>query len=509
MRKATLALFIMSALLLMTGCGGPSSVTAPVAGSNVPVGLTITDTPPNGVSVLFFQLNITDASLSPGNVALLSRVNPIPVNVSQLQTEVDFLGSRNVAEGTYSSLSVTFANPQLTIYNGSGAAIGTCADKTVCNVTPASSGPLTLTFSTSPFPITLAANSPVAFKLDIHLNTVIQPDLNLNLAALNGVTLSQVSPPQKGRPIRQLGKLTGTVQSLGTNQFTLQGFGGRTFSINVDSSTTYGYPSSVCAAGGFSCLAAGQVVKVTVDLQSDGTLLASEVDYVQPATTQTVEAKIIGLGTSGGNTVMDLIVLEAPNVTMSSLVPIGRHVRVTVPTAGVTYAVDSGSFAIPAGLSFASAADLQVGQEVRVVVEGSVTTTADSTMSNTAGFTPVGPAAIGFTTNSIALEPSQITGTVATVDASSLSFTLATFPAYFLPPSPIASSSPILGPIIITVQTTAATTFVSFTTNNLSGLAVNDLVSLHGWVFATPSAATKITVAADKVLARPAPAALF
>jgi hypothetical protein len=342
----------------------------------------------------------------------------------------------------------------------------------------------------------------LAFKLDIHLDTVIQSDLSVNLAATNGVTISEVSPPSSGAPIPRLGKLKGTVQSVGNNQFTLQSWDGRTFTVNVNSSTTYNYPSSVCSADAFSCLAAQQVVNVTVTLQSDGTLLASEVDYVQPSTQQSVEGNIVGLSTSNGNTILDLIVQQELSSSMSNSLPMGHHVRVTVPSTGVTYAVDWGTFTPPSGLSFAGVSDLEVGQQVQVVVQGTVNTGPSS-----GGSTPVGPGSASFTTNSITLEPSQITGTVAGVSASSLSFTLATMAAFFVPPSATNGSAPPWAPVIITVQTYGGTTFTNF--SSLSGLAVNDLVSVDGWVFSTPTGATTTTVAADQVVLRPGPTPLF
>ena len=44
-----------------------------------------------------------------------------------------------------------------------------------------------------------------------------------------------------------LGHLIGTVQTVGTNQFTLLSGEGRTFTIGVNSGTTYEFPSSVCS----------------------------------------------------------------------------------------------------------------------------------------------------------------------------------------------------------------------------------------------------------------------
>jgi hypothetical protein len=304
--------------------------------------------------------------------------------------------------------------------------------------------------------------------------------------------------------------LTGTVQSVGTNQFTLQSGDGRTFNIGVNSSTTYSdFPSSAtCKAQGFSCLAAQQIVKIEVSLQSGGTLLASEVDYVQPAAQTVVEGTIIRVTTSGSNTVMDLILQQGPPTPTPNVLPFGQRVTVTVPPTGVTYAVDSGGFTIPGGLTFASASSLIVGQQVLVVVEGSVSTASGS--SNSTPF--VGPSAITFTTSSITLEPSQITGSVAVVNGSLLTFTLSTLPIFFVPPTATPGATPNLAvPVAITVQTTSATTFLptTLTPDNIMGLKINDVVSVGGWIFSTPTGTTTITLAAETVLDRGSVTPLF
>jgi len=437
-------------------------------------------------------------------------------------------------------MSVTFSNPQLTIFNGSGSTIGSganaCTSNTVCQLTPSAS-PLTLAFSAAPFPITIGA-APVAFKLDIHLNTVIQADLTLNLAASSGVTVSQLATPPSGAPISGLGNLIGTVQSVNSvtcalspscpssfDDFTLQTGDGRTFTIDVNSSTTYDYPGSVCSNDSFSCLAAGQIVRVRVSLQTGGSLLASSVTYVQPAGQTVVEGNILGLSFPAtypsGNAVMELIPQQGPPPpsTASALPPFGQPVSVTVPPAGVTYAIDSGSFILPNGLSFTQAADLMVGQQVSVVVvPGSVTTASGSTSSTSIP----GPAATTFTTNSITLEPSQLTGMVNGVfpiDASALSFVVSTFPNYFVPPPAASGAPPTPAPINITVQATSATTFANLTPDSISGLAAGDVVSIRGWLFpygAIPLVCKGVggcapvgVIAAEAVVGRPGPTPLF
>jgi hypothetical protein len=439
----------------------------------------------------------------------LSSTNPVPVNVSQLQTDTAFLGNQNVAAGTYNSLTLTVANPQLTIFNASNtssAITSVCAVGKVCTFAP-SGGATQLSFTTSPFPITLTANTPVAFLLDFHLDTIIQSDLTLSFSATNAVTVSQVKSIQPHTPI---GKFTGTVGTPGTNSFPLQTLEGRSFTIDVDSNTTYSdFPSTACSTQGFSCLANGQTVDVTVALQTDGTLLATEVEFVQLPTQQTVVGNIVALSTSGGNTIMDLIIQQQPNPANAAVLPVGKHAKIIVPTgSAVTFSVDSDGFTIPAGLSFASASDLQVGQDVKVVVAGTVTATSSSSSSSSANTpAPMGASDVTFTAQSIALEPTQITGTVASVPAQgSLDFTLATMPGYFVPPAATAGAAPGYAIVIISIDTTGQTTFSGTTASGtsltgLSGLSVNDVISVHGWVFGTASP-TKITIGADKIVDR-------
>jgi len=484
MLKATLALFATTALLFMTGCSSQAPVTPgtpnnPQSGL-VPVGLTVTDDPPAGVAVLFFQLSITSASFQPGSVSLLSSANPIPVNVTQLQADSAFLGSTNVSAGTYTSLTLTFANPQLTIYNGTGSAIGACANNTVCQLAPTTT-PLTLTFSSEPFPLTVAANTPVALQLDIHLNKIIQPDLSVNLAAPNGVSVSQLPSFPAGHPSSGLGHLVGTVQSLGTNQFTLLPlWWGQAVTINVNSSTTYNIPANAICGGvcnvacqGFGCLIVGDILKVRVSLQPDGSLLASEVDYIAGPDQLLYEGSIASLNTSGGNTTMNLILQSPPPSTTRVLYTAGILATVIVPPSGVTYSIDSSGFTIPSEPimgSFTSAGNLLVGQEVTVSANGTATMGASG-----------GLPGLTITANSIALETSQTTGQITSIDASSSSFQISPMASYFMPllNFPMAP----VNPVSLSVYATPQTSYDGLSPDSFSGLSVNNAVSVEGWLF--------------------------
>jgi len=168
MYRTAQVLFLAVSLLFITGCGGQTPTSGPPRVGDplialAPASLTITDTPPAGVTVLFFGLNVTGASLNyqswtPNATSLFSLSNPILVEVTRLQTESAFLDSASVAvfngestppNATFDGLTVTLSNPELTIYNGTGATLGSgahaCASNSVCQLITPSTTPLTLT----------------------------------------------------------------------------------------------------------------------------------------------------------------------------------------------------------------------------------------------------------------------------------------------------------------------------------------------------------------------------
>jgi hypothetical protein len=510
MRKNLPFLFVPAMMtVLLAGCSSNmTSSTVTTSTGTVPVSISMTDDPPAGVSVLFFQVSLTAASLQPAlstgsPVSLLNNNTPIQIDVTQLQALSAFLSTADVTAGTYNSLSLTFASPQLVIFNQSDASIAsTCAVGSVCQLTPTvDTGSSPLTFSTSPFPVTVSAGSPLGFLVDFHLNTVIQSDLSVNLGVTNGVTISEL-PPAPSAP--HFGFLTGTVGTVtaSSNQFTLDTQWGRTFTIDTTGSTAFNdFPSSACKTAGIGCLAQGQVVQVQISsVASGGVLTASQVAYVQEATAQTVEGTIVAippLPLPAGETLIKLILHWNP--TGNSGLPIGGMALVAVwgPGSGsnpaTTFSIDNNGFTIPSGLTFTGASNLTVGQNVTVTVEpGTLTNTGGGPGSN--GWGP--PRSISFTASSVELEPSQMTGMITATDSSTTSFTLGVGGLFFAPwPMPNAVSS-------FDVDTTTQTSYTGFTPDSFDGLANGEFVSVNGWLF-PPATSGPATIAAQSVVLRP------
>ncbi len=93
---------VIAILGFAAGCGRFPGATTGGGGSTSPTtqfSLTVRDTPPTNVSVLAFEIQITGAVLQPGNISLLSSGNPVPLELTQLQTEATLLNSLRRSDG--------------------------------------------------------------------------------------------------------------------------------------------------------------------------------------------------------------------------------------------------------------------------------------------------------------------------------------------------------------------------------------------------------------------------
>jgi hypothetical protein len=508
MRKS-LSCLLVSAMMVavLAGCSTASenssttsSTPSAPSAATAPVSLSMTDDAPAGVSVLFFQVSLTGATLTPSSgsaVSLLSNNTPIQIDVTQLQALSAFLNTADLTAGTYNSLSLTFASPQIVIFNGSDTALGsTCAVGSVCQIAPTIDNSATVGFSSAPFPLTVAANAPLGLLIDFHLNTVVQSDLSVNLGVSNGVTISELPATLPSHP--QFGFLTGAVQSVnaGKNQFTLQTRWGRTFTIDSGNNTAYDdFPSSACKTAGIACLADGQIVQVQIsNVASGGVLQAAQVTYVQTSSQQTAQGTIIGLENSNSGTIMKLILHNNPS--NNSGLALGGVAAVSI-AGNASFSVDANGFTLPSGLSFTGASGLFKGQQVQVdVVKGSMSTSSGP--GNGGGWGP--PRSVSFTTDSVELEPSQVTGTISALDSGADSFTLGSNGGRFFVPWPMAAAAN--NTLSFNVLTTTQTSYQGFSPESFDGLAANNLVSVSGWLFPPASSTGPPTLAAQAVVMR-------
>lgn len=453
MKKRTggILVFLLAGVFLV-GCGDGS--TNPPGGggggSSAPVSVTVRDNPPAGVTVLSFEVTVTGAVLQPGNVSLVS--TPIEIEIKRLETETAFLTTINVAAGTYTSITVTFSNPELTIVNNSGAALAGCANGAACELRP----PLTagsVSYNGAPFPLTVTANTPIGLLLDFDLFNSIPGNL-ANIAPT--FTFSQLPVVQGTGQLEEIEDLVGRVTAKDTanNQFTLQVGGGLSLVIRVDNNTMFEDFNEVgCATANFACVAVGQLLEVDLHLMPGGVLLAKKVEAEDNDNEEELEGFIMQILSPTQfqmvlqEELIDIAGLDVGNVVVVNLLP------------GTQFRIDDDGMNVNSA-DFDAASDLMVGQTVEVEKK-----------STPAGTPPA------FDTDRVKLKDTRFRATVQSVDTANSKFTLNNLPALFA----------ALGITSLDVNVTSQTRFEDVA--GLSALAPGNTVSVRALLFkgaATP-----------------------
>jgi hypothetical protein len=419
------------------------------------------DAPPQGVTVLSFAVQVTGIKLEgsgSSSANLLS--NPVTIQLQNLQTGNEVLAQSSAGAGTYSGLELTFGSVSATVENESGAAItvgGTnCASASVCQITPTISE-MSTTISSSPFPLTLTAGTPVDLSLDFNVNSSVGSDLSVTPA----VTVAASTTPLSDTNLADIGGITGTVTAAGSNQFTVTDSAtGNSLTLSTGTGTTFGGFSSCTASPEDStCVQKNQIVNVNFGVGDNNpmTLTASNVN-LENGFTQGIAGTVVAVNPV---TQQFTVVVTGTSGTTSG-VAVGDQETIT-PGTGATFSVESNGATLPSGLEFTGTSNLLVGQTVQLdaaSISGS-TVTADQVM----------------------LAPTQFTGTSGTVNGSNVTI------------NGLNGLFTNAGTTSIVADTGTTTTFGGVT--GVTGLTTGNDVAVSGLLFSTPTAPILVTSALD------------
>ncbi len=302
--------------------------------------LSLKDTPPANVDVISFEVTVLGATLNPGNIDLLLATGPQDIDVKKLQVETAFLNTTSVpaTSGPFGSLTLTFANPELTIMNGTANSLAGCAPSAVCRITP--SGPLVATVNFNPA-LSLTANNSVGLLVDLNLNTILTNPLGIDFSAVNAlsVTQTQISPDNQTQEMENVEDLTGRVANKGTNSFDLQ-TSQKTFSgIQVDMNTAFkGFSSCKANPPDLTCLQNGQIVDVDLTVLATGALVAKKVK-MEVADTTGNDEELDGFVTSVNSQTASFVFVTADNLSALSNTVVGSPMQVQIQP-GAQFTVD-------------------------------------------------------------------------------------------------------------------------------------------------------------------------
>jgi hypothetical protein len=469
--KANRSLFgvlVVLGIIVLTACGGggTSSAPPPPQASTAPVSVTVRDAPPAGITVFSFEVLVTQARLQPGNVPLVT--TPIEIEVKQLEVEAAFLNTINVPAGTYTSIDVTFSNPELTFRNDSIAGLnvpctsGSSAVGSICEVKVAVTN--TISYNGAPFPLTVVANTPLGLLVDVNLSNIITNAVGIDFSAAGAMVVTQLQAAAGTGELEEVEDLVGTVTAKDTanNQFTLQiAQSSQSLTIKVDSNTAFedfDDLSVPCAASpqNFTCVLVGQVVEVDLRLMPGGVLLAKKVEVADNDNEEELEGivtKIIG------PTQFEMVLVEeAANVAN---LDVGQVIQVTL-LAGTQLRIDDDNLNVnSADFDGSTTGDMLVGQTVEIERKS----------------TPTAPPTIAIDTDRVKLKGTRLTANVQSVDTVNNQFTINNLPGIFT-----SQTTPITS---LVVQTQTRTKFEKVT--NLAALQAGNTVSVRALLFKGPT----------------------
>ncbi len=324
----------------------------------------MTDTPPSLVSILSAEVTLTGATLTPGNVSLFS--GSATVDLMRLQTDLAYLTTAaNIPAGNYTAVTLTFANPSLTIENDTASAIGTCAAVSICTMPPTATANLSTTVPLTAF--TIASSSTSGLLIDVNLDNLLSASLGEDFSA--GTTVTTFTPAGFGAPPVGAEDVVGQIGNINasSNTFTLTNATG-SYSLKVNNTSTFfQFPTTTCSTAGFACLQSNQILDVDIGFQSDGSILARNILF-EDADSSDAEIEGMITSTNVGSQQFN-IVIQTMSAPVSGL-SIGQPITVQYSSTQTPFDVDlvhaDNLQMSTAGFLFAAPADLAVGQQVSI-----------------------------------------------------------------------------------------------------------------------------------------------
>lgn len=465
-------IFVLILCAALASCGGNNQLGSQQQNSgNSSVVLAMTDTPPSLVSILSAQVTLTGATLAPGNVSLFS--GSTTVELTRLQTDIAYIATAtNIPAGNYTSVTLTFANPSLTIENDLPTTIAGCASGSVCPVVPTATSLSTTVPLTS---FSIASSSTTGLLIDVNLKNLLSASLGADFSA--GTTVTPFTPAGIGAPPVGAEDVVGHVGNINATSktFTLTN-AAATYSLKADNTSTF-FPTSLCATSGFACLQNNQILSVDIGIQSDGSILARNILF-EDADSSDAEVEGIITSTNAASQQFNMVVLtisgSGTGLTIGGQATVQYSTSLPTPFDIDFLHVDNLQLSTSSfSSSFTGAADLVAGQQVSIRRNSSSTSTLIA--------------------DRVRLRSSRVTATVQSVGAPNIN--LGSLPSLFFGHG---------GVTLIQAQTSITPPTIYFEVGgsiNSSTNLLGELVSVRGPLFNTGG--TNRTLVATKVVLKP------
>jgi Domain of unknown function (DUF4382) len=270
---------VLGLVAAASGCGGGASTTPQTLEQTQSGSVFVNGTDAPLPSVLSFQVDITGLTVSDGTnppVSILSGTQT--VDFARLNGLHTLLDVNTIPAGTYSTVNVTLANPEIVYMNVTNPQTTPPTRPTITTLNGTTSPAVTLTQSTETItlttPLTVSADQIIGLSFDFDLRHSIQVDSNGNFTGVVNPTLNlkAVTPSDADAYIDDF---VAGVAATGTSSFMIQGPHGHQFTVNVNDQTEWENSE------GISNLTSTSIVEISGTLdRTSGAILADTVAIV-------------------------------------------------------------------------------------------------------------------------------------------------------------------------------------------------------------------------------------
>jgi len=298
MKRLLLFAGLLGLSLSLVSCAGTSSSsTTPPGNSQAQVFIAGEDAPVPSVVSFYITLNTITLNNSTGSVTVLSKAET--VDFGRLVGLRSMLGFNTVTPGTYTSATFSLASPVIYYVNMSttppsiGSINGTLTNSTVTVAFPTGS------------PLTVASNGLAGLHMDFNLRQSLAVNSSGQITgSVNPVI--DVAAVSASSDLGQITEFNGSVLSVSSSTFTMQGPYGFQEVIDVNAQTLFNSTYTLAT------LPVNAIVSVEGTVQADGSILASGVEVI------TTDAAFISgriLAVNPGPQVTMFVGEELPNLS--------------------------------------------------------------------------------------------------------------------------------------------------------------------------------------------------
>jgi hypothetical protein len=325
-RSVCLTALLALIALTFTACGGGSSSSSNNNSGNAQAQVFVTGEDAPLPSVISFYVTINSITLNNSSSTQTVLSTPTTVDFGQLMGLRSMLGFNKVAPGTYTSATFKFSSPVIYFVALTTPPVGTCPSTQppmVCSLNGTlTNSTVTVAFPTGS-PLTVGSNGLAGLHMDFDLSQSLAVDGN-------GVVTGSVNPTielmavSASSELGQITEFTGSVLSISSSTFTMQGPYGFQEVIDVNSQTQFNNSYTL------GSLPTNAIVAVEGTVQADGSILAADVEVI---TTDAafISGRILAVNPVGPQVTM-FVGEELPN--LSPTIPVDAVY--TVNLSGVT-----------------------------------------------------------------------------------------------------------------------------------------------------------------------------